>query len=392
MRVWNFFLLLGLLIAGFSTACFAEDTFLTVADIHFDPFLGCKTAPKPCPLLSSLQKASPAEWNIIFEKSSSQAIGAAYEDTGYPLLKSALTQLQLVYTDKHPHFVLVLGDFLAHKFRKQFILYSGDRSAANYRAFVKKTMAYLADELRQVFPDVDIYPVIGNNDSYTGDYSVIPHGEFLKDLRTMWAPLILNANNRASFERTFSQAGFYAVTIPNQPQHKIIILNTVIFSEKSKTKAADLAAKVQMQWLHQQLEIAKIKKQKVLLAFHIPVGLNIFGLKSRLASQPFWKLSDTDEFESDLRNFYGEIIALLPAHIHIEISHSIILKELSNVPVDFTPSISPIFGNDPGFKLFTYDIKTLTIQKIQTYYFPLQRTMPEWHKEYSEKHSLVKKG
>lgn len=383
-----FVMILGLLVNGDvfadnQTAPQTEHYFLTVADIHFDPFIGCEKSPRPCPLLMSLEKSPYQSWDMIFEKSGDQSVSAEYEDTNYPLLKSALQQLKFVDQEKHPDFVLVLGDFLAHKFDSKYMRFSKDHSKASYYAFIKKTMIYLTYKLRNTFPGIDIYPVIGNNDSYTGDYSVVPKGSFLIDTGNIWSSLILTKNNKESFRSTFSQAGYYTVTIPHQPQHKIIILNTVLFSVNAETKREMKAADEEFKWLHQKLAEAKAAHQQVILAFHIPASINMFGgIKTQFGAKEFWQPNYIHLFENELHEFSTNIISILPAHIHIEIKHRIILKEFADVPVDFTPSISPIFGNDPGFKIFTYDPNTLEIKTIQTYYYPLHRTSPDWHKEY----------
>lgn len=360
-----------------------EHYFLTVADIHFDPFISCEKAPRPCPLLDSLEKANYKEWDSIFEKSGNQQLSEIYQDTNYALLKSTLDQLKYVYEQNHPDFVLVLGDFLAHKFDSKFRHFSRDRSRTAYRSFIKKTMAYLAYKLRNTFPNDDIYPVIGNNDSYTGDYSVIPNGAFLKDTGFIWSELILNKENRQSFLETFSNAGYYIVTVPNQPDHKIIILNSVIFSDNPKSKSQKKAASEQLEWLQDELADIKETKNKVMVAFHIPVSFDMFpGVKSDFAAKEFWEPIYIHEFENDLKQNSFNIVSILPAHIHIEVKSRIILKQFADVPVDFTPSISPIFGNDPGFKLFTYDPDSFQIKTIHTYYFPLRDSQPDWHKEY----------
>lgn len=385
---WITYLICGVgLVSFFNPLVFAEEktqdaVFLSVADIHFDPFISCKKSPRPCPLLNSLRKEPYQEWEKIFQNSGESSIGGPYQDTNYPLLKSSLIELHQIYEEKHPRFVLVLGDFLGHHYRRDFYYYSKDYSRADAQAFIKKTLEFLTYELKKTFPDIDVYPAVGNNDSYTGDYSVIPHGEFLKETSFTWEKLILNEKNRESFLSTFPQAGYYSVTVPHESKHKIILLNTVLFSEKSKNKGAGDAAYQQLKWLHQSLETLKNHDEKTLLAFHIPIGLDIFAsLRSNFSAKPFWKAEYVEIFEKDLKDFAPQIIAMFPAHIHIEILHRIFAKEFSGIPVDFTPSISPIFGNNPGFKVVTYDPETFSIKSIQTYYLPLSTVPSDWNKE-----------
>src|SRR5688572_17290688 len=135
------FCLFGLVFLLFSQATYSQknNRFISVADIHFDPFIGCETAPHPCSLLSKLQQSRYQDWEKIFE-AYRQPISEYYQDTNYPLLKSTLAELNLVNEQDHPQFVFILGDFLAHHFRQKYRKYSGDRSIESYQAFVKKTL------------------------------------------------------------------------------------------------------------------------------------------------------------------------------------------------------------------------------------------------------------
>ena len=187
------------------------DNFITIADIHFNPYAGCEKMPVPCPILNKLREASYQNWESILEKNSDKSISGYYHDTNYALLKSTLFELGQINQKEHPYFVLVLGDWLAHSYRKQYIKYSGDKSAMRYQEFVKKTLKFLTQEMKQTFPDIDVYPVVGNNDSYTGNYNVVPRGAFLRDTAETWVTLIKDKTNQKNFLRDFSVGGYYVV-------------------------------------------------------------------------------------------------------------------------------------------------------------------------------------
>src|SRR5665213_2112817 len=62
--------------------CFADPaTFITVADIHFNPFASCRT--KPCALALSLQQAPVSQWQTLFEKDASKELSDYDYDTNY---------------------------------------------------------------------------------------------------------------------------------------------------------------------------------------------------------------------------------------------------------------------------------------------------------------------
>jgi hypothetical protein len=53
----------------------------------------------------------------------------------------------------------------------------------------------------------------------------------------------------------------------------------------------------------------------------------------------------------------------------------IILSKIGDVPVYITPSISPIYGNDPQFKVFDYNLQTLQLGDVDSYSYSLSKAM-----------------
>lgn len=363
-----------------------DDTakFLSVADIHFDPYSACSAFQKPCESLQNLRKANYQDWPSIFERYGEQSITSAYHDTNYPLLKSSLLAIDKISKAEHPQFVLILGDFLAHDFYKKYVRYSGDKSRQGFENFVKKTLQFLTYEFAKEFPTVDIYPVVGNNDSYTGDYGVVPHGRFFQDVTEIWATLIKDAANRESFKKDFPTGGYYLITIPNHANLKIIALNTVMFSSHIRNASVRKAAKIQLEWLRNQLSKAGTQHQRVMLIDHIPVGIDAFAtIKNKFnALKQFWHPIYTTEFENQVSHSQKLIIGIFSGHIHMDTFQSLTLKKVGDVPIYITPSISPIYGNNPAFKIFTYEIKTLNVRSADDYYFSLSDNLEnKWEKK-----------
>jgi len=363
--------MLVLFIIGSSSLYAAETasvaTFISVADIHFDPLSDCRHTHGTCQIATRLRQASYQNWDAIYEKYGKKDLSFAYEDANYPLLKSSLIAMQAVAKEKNAGFVMIMGDFLGHDFRNEYKQYTGDRTRAGYEAFVKKTYQFITNEFVQTFPTLNIYPVVGNNDSYTGDYDTVPHGKFLQDMTEIWSVFFKDKSNQESFKRNFPKAGYYAVDLPSGEKQKLIVLNSVIFST-SALKPTKQASLEQLDWLDQELTETTKNDQSVLLAYHIPVGVDIFStfeFKFNKINE-FWKSAYTSRFENILKQFKN-IAALLCAHIHIDTLQAFGLRTVGHVPVYITPSISPIFGNNPAFKVFFYDVRTLRIVDTDTY-------------------------
>ena len=128
-----------------------------------------------------------------------------------------------------------------------------------------------------------------------------------------------------------------------------------VFSHKAAGQGVDRAAINELQWLHNELVAAKNKKQNVLIAMHIPPGVDIYAtLKIRLFRLiDLWYSFYTKRFDDELKQFAPEIIGVLAGHLHSDWTQ-VMTFENGHIPISGTASISPFFGNSPGFKIYTY--------------------------------------
>lgn len=321
--------------------------FLGLADIHFDPFVNCDSSGGRCPLIAKLKNASASEWPRLLAAAHIQASHRG-QDTNYSLLQSALMKASKEAQKENAQFVIVLGDMLGHDYRNDYKAYSGDRSYAGYVSFANKTMAFLTNEFARVFPDKSVYMVVGNNDSYSGDYVTRPHEQFFQDTGAMWARLIKDPSNKASMQKTFSIAGYYAVQI--NPSLRLLVLNSVMFSHKALGRGSEQAAVVELAWLHKQLVAAKEKNERVLIAMHIPTNIDLYAMSRIYLFKllDLWKSNYTKVFQADLKEFAPQIVGVMSGHIHFGWFH----VNQDHVPLAGVPAISPIFGQAAKFKLY----------------------------------------
>jgi len=357
----------------------ADMQILSLSDIHFDPYTAC-AGKMPCPLIQQLSAAPASQWPSILAKN--DASHPEYrEDSDYSLLASALTAAKGAAQKNNVKAVLVLGDFLGHEYRHSYRKFSGDGSREAYRRFVNKTMTFVTNEIGRTFPNINVYAVVGNNDSYRGDYRIEPNGTFFSDTGNLFASLIKDPANKAALRAEFHKAGYYAVTIA--PDTRLVVMNTVLFSSKAKPKEADVSAEQQLIWLHKQLASAKENHQRVMIAMHIPAGVDVYGtLKFRFFRLiEFWNHHYTEKFEAELIEFSPEVVAIFAGHLHADWFQRIQLDNRNSILVTGTPSISPIFGNNPAFKIYQYSPASGELTNFETYYFPLDKR--EWSEEYS---------
>src|SRR5439155_22386187 len=118
----------------------------------------------------------------------------------------------------------------------------------------------LNTDLANAFPTLYVYALIGNNDSYRGDYYLETNGLFFNDSSDLWSKLIKNKKNQMLFKQQFTRNAYYAIEIPNQPKLNLIVLNSVLFSTYARGRRLNEAADEQLNWLHRQLQSIKNKQ------------------------------------------------------------------------------------------------------------------------------------
>ncbi len=170
---------LGLVAVLLVTAAHAEPAgkiakakLLVVSDIHFNPMADPT-------LVAELEAADPSQWESILQRSTPAKFSPYGQDSNWWLVQSALDAM--ARTEPHPALILFDGDLLAHSFPKNFTSSTHDSDPAHYRAFVLKTVDFMAAELRKRFPDTRILLTPGNNDDDCGDYNIEANGAFLND-------------------------------------------------------------------------------------------------------------------------------------------------------------------------------------------------------------------
>lgn len=367
----RFLLFIILAVISFATHA-SSDTFnfIVLSDIHFDPYNDCVNK-RPCPLIEKLRNNPAEKWPDLLRQYNIE-LPRFRENTNYRLLTSALSAAKNTAEKNQAKFVLVLGDSLAHGYRSKYKRFSTDKSAANYSSFARKTLEFLTRQLATAFPSIDVYNVVGNNDSYSGDYVIKPNSQFFNEAGNIWSRLIKNS---ANMQNQFSYAGYYSLTL-QQPQNlRLIVMNTNLFSNKAKGNNLDSVASQELNWLHAELQKAKAANQVVLIAIHIPEGIDFYATRRTRLFRLFslWKSQYIDRFQSELKQFAPQIKGIFAGHIHRNWFQVLDFDD-GEIPVIGVTSVSPIFGNQPGFANISYFLQPIHLDSFSTYSFPLQGT------------------
>lgn len=340
----------------------AQGTFVSFSDFHFNPFFDPS-------LVTDLVRTEAGRWQSIFERSTITSVGGYGTDSNYMLLKSTLAAARELAPE--PDFVFISGDFLGHNFPALFAKYAPRASRAAYRRFVRHTMQFVTDMIRQAYPRARIIAALGNNDSDCGDYELRGGSQFLASLGQLWRPLLGPVPK--SFGWTFSSGGFFRVPHPTVPHLQVVVLNTVLFSPKYKIcgHGRDMR-EPELRWLDSTLRDASRRGDKVWLLYHIPPGIDAYATlhakgPCRDSAVSLWRPGDQDRFWRILGRYSGVVTAAFAGHTHMD---EIRLSEGASF-IHVTPAVSPLFGNNPGFVVFSYAKDNGRIADARTYYLDL---------------------
>lgn len=371
---------------GISSA--QKGTVVSLSDIHFNPFYDNT-------LVGRLIESDYRKWKAIFSSSNVRGYGGYSADTNFNLLNSALDNAQRI--SPRPDFIIISGDFLAHGLHSTYVSLSGSKDPAALASFIDKTIAFITLMISERFPNTPVYPALGNNDSYCGNYQIEPSGQFLARTAQTWKSLIKGTSNVDSFLRSFPVNGSYVISVPGSRGHRLIVLNTVLLSRNYVNSCGNPQsnpAQDELVWFEAQLQKASAARERVWLLYHILPGIDVFAtVDGRLFDNP--TLNFTGSYNQqflDLLSRYSSTIAnSFVGHTHMDsfqlIGQGMAKKATSMVTI--TPSISPVYGNNPGFKVFTYDRQSAGLLDYSTYYLNLGASNAKtifresWSKEYS---------
>jgi hypothetical protein len=359
------------------------------SDIHFNPFASRDLALR-------LASSEPKEWASLFASISGQDLSNYGEDTNQALLASALGAL--FENAGNADLLIVSGDLLAHRFEEIAAQILGaPQDSGVVRGLAAKTAIYVADALRTALPDRPVLVALGNNDSECGDYKLEPGGAFLASLSDTVRDLAGADHLASDFDETFKTGGYFAMRHPTLEDVTILVVNDVLWSTDYQDSCGidgDMTDEAMMTWLERQLENARAAGRHIWLVHHIPVGIDPYETLQAPAETscpakvaPFLKEPFASRFVMLLQKYAATIQAGFSGHTHQD-SYRLVTDAGVAVAVEkVTPSISPIFGNNPGFHTFEYDRRTGGMTNFSTWYLAnldqASATLPgEWRREY----------
>ena len=345
---------------------------IVFSDVHFNPFYDTT-------IFQSLVAADASQWGSIFASSGVSEPSSWGKDSNYPLFALALSSLRA--NSALSSVAIFPGDILVHNFGAQFYALYGSEDEEAMKSFLYKTVTFFASEVRAYLGNMPVMFEIGNNDAYEGDFKIEPNSQFLADTAEPFYTLFLNsAAGHDAFLNTYKAGGYYSAQ-PLGTNLVVIGLNSIFFSPDaaSDTKAA---AAAELDWFESTLASAAHSGQKAWLLTHIPPGANIHSNKDRIDARGhlddakmMWDPDIQARFLNILSAYSNTVTMIFTGHTHMD------EYRLPACALEVTPAISPVDGNNPAFKVFTYYTGSFEITDYSAINYDLA-TMPDSFKEY----------
>lgn len=353
-----------------------------ISDIHFSPFDDARLA-------RTLSTSGTDSWAELLNTRGEAALATYGSDSNYALFASSLDAFARAAGDAD--FVVLPGDLLAHRFNEHAAaaLGTGPDSDAVH-AFAADTSRFVLDSVRAAVPGKPVVFALGNEDAACGDYAIEPRGRYLDRIRDTVRGAAGHGLVFDNFDLTWRHGGWYALHHPSLDDVRILVLNTVLWSQKYQNRCGDggtTAGEAQLDWLRTELEDAVRFGQRIWLVYHIPAGIDAFSSRHADRTCPGAPVAFLrPEYEAALTALWREhadiIAATINGHTHRDGYR--LVRGADGAPVTvakIVPSISPVFGNNPGFQRATYGDDG-ALRDLETWRLDLAATAPAWAREY----------
>ncbi len=147
-----------------------------------------------------------------------------------------------------------------------------------------------------------------------------------------------------------SEEGHYSVRI--KPKLTLITLNSVLFNGDYVLNYQRTAIPA-LQWLSEQLRNSARDRNSVILAMHVPPGVNLYSKKyhfrEKISLAPVFQRQFIKVLEQAVKKEHLNILAILGGHTHHDELH-FIKSDKQIIPVIINPALSTSHGNAPAFQ------------------------------------------
>lgn len=332
--------------------------FWHITDLHLDPTY--HLAPDPTKVCFS-SKGAPATHAGLY--------GDFLCDSPYRLIQSAFSHMAPLTQPED--FIIWTGDSPPHV--------PPDELSTDV---VIQVISNMTQTIRQHFPNLTVYPALGNHDYWPQDQMPSSTNAIYKAVAQLWEPWL-----QPEALLTLSQGGFYSQLA--KPGLRVVSLNTILYygPDQATKNMTDPAG--QFEWLEKTLEEAVQSQEKVYIIGHVPVGYLPF-VRNTTAMREI----HNERLVAICRRYSHVISGQFYGHTHRD--SFMVLLDQSGKPVNsifVSPAVTPIkhvlepYSNNPAFRMYLYFTEDYTLFDIWQYYLNLteanEKQRSDWRLEYT---------
>ncbi|XP_029352921.1 cyclic GMP-AMP phosphodiesterase SMPDL3A [Echeneis naucrates] len=335
----------------------ATGRFWHITDLHLDPTY--HLAPDPTQVCFS-SKGAPAAGAGLF--------GAFLCDSPFRLIQSAFTHMAALTQPED--FIIWTGDSPPHV--------PVDELSTDT---VVQVISNMTQTIRQHFPNLTVYPAVGNHDYWPQDQMPASTNIIYRAAAELWRPWL-----QPDALLTLSQGGFYSQLVT--AGLRVVSLNTILYYGPNKASSNMTDPAGQFEWLEETLERATQSLEKVFIIAHVPVGYLPFARNITAVSQ-----IHNERLVAIFRKYSGVIAGHFYGHTHRD--SIMVLLDQEGKPLNslfVSPAVTPIknylepYSNNPAFRMYLYDRMDFGLLDIWQYYLNLteanQKQRSDWRLEY----------
>jgi len=253
----------------------------------------------------------------------------------------------------------------------RYVIFTGDSAAHHALDFetVETEMMKIGELSRHFIVDRDIpfFAMLGNDDFFD-DYNATCYSDSYKVMAAAFPHSLsctkcerdITPDELANNQDTVIKGGYY--TVKPTESLRIIVMNTVLYTPDAST-SLDNDPCGQQSWLESVLQQAKQNNERVVLAGHIPPGQTVWEyahrqqLQNILHNAQLWQVPRTNAFTEALAPYWSDTIAVaMFGHTHRDAFRLLSSpgSSSSDGAVMVSPSVSPIYFNNPGIRKYYF--------------------------------------
>lgn len=294
-----------------------------------------------------------------------------------------------VLCDSPYHLILSAFDFIKNSRQEaSFMIWTGDSPphVPVYELSTEKVIDVIANmttTIQTVFPNLQVFPALGNHDYWPQDQLPVVTSRVYNAVADLWKPWL---DEEAL--RTLRKGGFYTQKVSPNLNLRIISLNTNLYYGPNIMTLNETDPASQFEWLENILKTSQQNKEKVYIIAHIPVGYLPYS-SSTTAMREFHNEKLIDIF----RKYSSVIVGQFYGHTHRD--SMMVLSDEKGSPINslfVAPAVTPVKSvlqkqtNNPGVRLFQYDLHDYKLLDMLQYYLNLTdanlKGESDWKLEY----------